>query len=935
MEEEIKKENVTNQKTKKKHIRRNIVIIISLITFIVTYIGLRGSYLEMREVGDEYLSVFWQNTIYTLITFVINFVFLFFAFFFTNKTIKKSLKVFFDEEKKEIPKFPNKSISFVVALIGSILSTKILLNSALLCFSNSKFGITDPVFNVDLSLMIFQRPFISNIIMYLLAVEITTLAYAVIYSIIILNKSFDGVSRETITKCNLVKIIKPRVVVIAILVALMIVFTMVINIGNEKFMNVTLSDGSLFALYGAGKSDVTIKLVGYVIFALLAMISILKAYKAIKEKSVRRVVGNVLVVPAYLIILAVVLALYQLIFVGSDVLNANGKYIEKNIEYTKQAYGININENSINYSGTITSQELESNKNIINNIQMVDNQSVLQDLQSTQSTKGFYTFRNTQIEKYNVNNVPTLLYITPREISNSNASYSGKTYLYTHGYGAVETYAGLLNEDGYIKNLKENVTDTDKEPVSISEPRIYYGLETSNAAVINSSKNEIDYIDDNTNKEIESNYKGNAGLELNFIDRIILGIKEGDIQLAFSNSLKENSKILTNRNIINRAKSVMPYIKYDNNPYMVINDDDKKMYWVLDAYTVSDYYPFSQKENYTELEEINYIRNSIKVIVNAYDGTMKFYITDRNDPIAMAYNNMYPTLFAKAEESIPTGISNHFVYPKALFDIQSRVISKYHDIKSEVLYRGNDMWQVAETTISGKATTMSSYYTMCKNSDNQDDLGLIIPFTAYNKQNIIAYMVGNVENGKNTLKLNKFTSNSNVLGPIQIITQINQDETIAQDIASLNTTGTKISKNLIAVPINDTILYVETIYQQMINETTQKPTLKRVVVVSGNKIAIGNNLEQALKNLLSKNASSIEVGDTDNLEELVKGIIKANENVKNSTKNSDWKLMGEDMDKLTGLIDKLKVVVEEQEKQEEKENKENKSLNQTNNVVNK
>ena len=164
MEEEIKKENVTNQKTKKKHIRRNIVIIISLITFIVTYIGLRGSYLEMREVGDEYLSVFWQNTIYTLITFVINFVFLFFAFFFTNKKIKKSLKVFFDEEKKEIPKFPNKSISFVVALIGSILSTKILLNSALLCFSNSKFGITDPVFNVDLSLMIFQRPFISNII---------------------------------------------------------------------------------------------------------------------------------------------------------------------------------------------------------------------------------------------------------------------------------------------------------------------------------------------------------------------------------------------------------------------------------------------------------------------------------------------------------------------------------------------------------------------------------------------------------------------------------------------------------------------------------------------------------------------------------------------------------------------------------------------------
>ena len=178
---------------------------------------------------------------------------MFLAFYLTNRTIKKGLKVFFDEEKKEMHKFPNKSICFIVALIGSFLSTKILLNRILLCFSNSKFGITDPVFHLDLSFMVFQKPLIQFLVIYLLGVIIATLVYGLIYSIIILNKSFNGVSRETISKCNLIGIIKSRVVLISILVALLIVFTMVVNIGNEKFMNVSLNDGNFICIIWCSK----------------------------------------------------------------------------------------------------------------------------------------------------------------------------------------------------------------------------------------------------------------------------------------------------------------------------------------------------------------------------------------------------------------------------------------------------------------------------------------------------------------------------------------------------------------------------------------------------------------------------------------------------------------------------------------------------------
>ena len=470
MEKNIEKDK--NKKNRNK--RKLIVLIISLITLIVTYISLRGSYLEMKEVGENYLSVFWQNTIYTFITFIVNFVFLFLALFITNKTIRKSLKVFFDEEKKEMPKFPNKSICFVVALMGSILSTNVLLNRVLLCFSNSKFGIKDPIYNFDIAFRIFQTPFIRFVVLYLLAVIVATLAYGIIYSIIILNKSFNGVSRETIRKCNLVGIIKGRVIIAAVLVALVVVLTMVINIGNEKFMTIQLSDGSIFGLYGAGKADVTVKLWGYSILAFLTMFSIMKAYKAIREKSIRRVIGNVMIVPIYLILLALVLALYQLIFIGKDVLTANNDYINKNINNTKQAYNINVDEKTLDYSGTITSVDINSNKNVLENVQIVDSKNVIQDLQSSQSSKGYYSYRNTQLEEYNINGIPTLMYITPREISNSNSSYSGKTYVYTHGYGVVGTYAGKTDEDGYLNTIKKNITDTDTTTLNVKEPRILW-----------------------------------------------------------------------------------------------------------------------------------------------------------------------------------------------------------------------------------------------------------------------------------------------------------------------------------------------------------------------------------------------------------------------------------------------------------------------------
>lgn len=904
-ETSIEDENIKKEE-KKKFNRKKLVIIITLIAVVVAGVIFRGNYLEMRELGAEYLNVFWRNTLYLTTTVLVNFIFLFCLFFFTNKAIRKGIKIFFDEEKKEIPKFPNKSISFIIALFGSIISSKILLNKILLCVSNSKFGITDPIYNLDISFLVFVRPLIEILLLYLIVAIIATIAYGLVYSIIILNISFDGVSRETLSKCKIVEIIGSRVKMLAVLAGLMVLFTMVANIGNEKFMGIELSEGEQYSIYGAGNADATVKLWGYALLAINTTYSILKAYKSLKEKNLRKVLGNIMIVPAYLIIFAGVMAVYQIIFIGTNRLAADEKYINNNIKFTKEAYKIAAEEQTIDYSGTITKNEIESNKNTLDNIDIVTSKNVLQDLQTSRTSKGYYTYRTTQIQKYNIDGKDTLVYITPREILNNNTTYSNKTYQYTHGYGSIVTLAGEVDEYGNLKTIQKEFDGLSRAKIPIIQPRIYYGLETNNTAVINTSEKEIDYIDEDSNNEISYNYGGNSGLKLNFIDRFILGIREGDFKIAFSGILTDESKIITNRNIVDRAKKVMPYLKYYEDPYMII-DDSGRQYWVLDGYTVSNYYPFSQKTTINGTEEINYIRNSVKVIINAYDGSMKFYITDRTDPIVMAYNSIYPTLFAKENDKIPEDISKHFVYPKKLFDIQSNLVEKYHSIKSEVLYRGNDVWEKSTTIASGKEEKVEAYYGLWKSSK----LGIFMPYTDYKKENLRAYMVGTIENGNPKLEIYRFSSDSNVLGIERLETQINQDENIASEIAALNTTGTKITKKTIAIPINNTILYVETIYQQLVNESIQKPTLKKVVVASGNKVAIGNDLDEALDNLLSQYAVSIDIQNSGDMQGLVNSIIKANENVQNSSKNGDWKLFGEDMQRLNQLIKQLENITKQ------------------------
>ena len=931
--EEKKREEA---KVKKSKTRMYIVLVFLLLTAIIGYIIFRGEYLETLEIGEQYISIFWQNLSYTAITFGVNFVVLFTIIYINNTRIKKGLKVFFDEENRTMPKLPNKSIAFIVSIIVSIITSKVMLNKYILCMNHTSFGTTDPVFGYDIGYFMFQKPFIEFMIIYALLLVVGITIYNVIYYIAAFNIYFEGIGRETLKKSKILNRLLTNIMIVAILLA-WFAYVKTQNIGFEKFMS--LQEDTTYSIYGAGVTDVTLKLWGYRILPIIMIISVFMAIRAFKAGKTKKVIANIAVVPTYIIILLVIILVFQVVFITPNELDKEKANIELNIKYTKDAYGINIEETNIENGGTtITENVLDSATQTVENIAIVDKSTVLKDLNAVQTEKGYYTYKTTQIASYRVNGKQQLVYVSPREI-NSNGTYNNKTYEYTHGYGVVVTSAVSTNSNGNLNKLQKDFILSKEDIMGISEPRIYFGLQTNNNIVTNSNnRKEFDYPI-STSENAENVYDGKAGLQLNFLDRFILGVKEGDLKLALSANVNDDSKILTNRNIIERAKTIMPYLLYDDNPYMVVNEEGR-LIWVLDAYTTSNNYPYSQKtilqlDSINKLE-FNYIRNSVKVLIDAYDGTIEFYITDQTDPIISAYEKIYPDLFE--EDEIPVDVSNQFVYSEFLYNIQANMIERYHNVQPDVLYRGDDVWNIAThntcKAFTKTGTDIKPYYTMVKTVDSEESkLGLVLPFTPYEKQNIISYMIGTYENGTPKLSVYKFSSDSNILGPMQLDTQIEQDEQISKELEALNVNGTKITKNMIIVPLDNTLLYVEPIYQQYINETDSVPTLKKVVVASGNKLAIGDTLSEALKNLVSKYAVDIEIENTDNVDDLVKTIIKANENLKESTSNGDLEMVGKDVKKLQELIDKLDKLVKEEEKKKEK-NKNQDTQNITNTIEN-
>ncbi len=669
-------------------LRRILVLIFIIFCGIATYINFRGSYLEYQELGENYLNTFLVKERYSYIVMIVNFILIYLIMYFTGRKIKKGLKVFFEQEKRDIPRLPNKSIAFVVSVIESIIISKIFTPNLILCISNTSFESADPIFHLDISFFMFIEPLIKMLVVYFILIFIAIIIYTFGYYIVVFNKYFEGIDKETLKQNIVIKTIYRSIRLIAIGLAVYILICSM----DIVFDNFLTTDNDI-KLAGAGFIDSTIKYWGYNLLSIVMLVAIFKAINSFKKGKQEKILKDLAIVPIYLVLLFVVMLVIDLIFLHANKFDKEKVFIESNIYSTKLAYGIDYDTESIDYTGTITEEEAIKNNDIINNTIIIDKNMVLDTLNTNQSGSGYYTYNTAKLSNYIIDGNKKIVYLSPREIVSNKRTYNSKTYEYTHGYGLILTSATETTEEGEVKYIQNDITGKE-ELVKIKTPQIYYGLETNTTIVTNiKDKNEFDYVDGTT--EYETSYSGNAGLNLNFLDKMILGIKQKDLNLAFSSSLTSKSKVLINRNIIKRAKLALPDVVYDSNPYVVV-DEEGDLYWVLDAYTISNKYPYS---TYTQIQydnmrkDINYIRNSIKVITNAYTGEMKFYITDENDPVAMAYRKVYPELFQDLNNKIPESIQEQFIYPEFLFNVQSTMLEEYHNKKADVLYRGDDTWE--------------------------------------------------------------------------------------------------------------------------------------------------------------------------------------------------------------------------------------------------
>ncbi len=889
------------------------ILIAAVLVFIIWNIArIFFEYIEVREIGENYTSVFIKNLIVHTALQAISFAGLFLTVFVSVIFVRRSLSVL----KIERAMFEKLSVSTLICVAVAIILSGIVSESLWekwLLFSNSQwFGKSDPVFGKDIGYYIFQRPFCESVTQSAFGVWffVTAFVFAIYW---FLGTAFGGYSTKEFFGFK--RVAGHNIVNIAIL--------LVINCFTYIFKAESILYGSFGDLQGAGYTAKTVWLNFYRIAPILIIVlCVLFIFFALRGRR-RAAIRTVIVYPAALIAVAILAFGVQSILVSPNEVIKESENIKNNIEFTQAAYGLDrISEVIFDAKDDLTADDLNRHSEVTENIRILDLSANLTVLNQIQGIRNYYKFNETDIVPYNIGGKKTAVAITPREITKENLSDSADTYInrtlrYTHGFGVAMNVINEVTSQGQPEFLIKDIPPKSAEGVQqIKQPRIYYGEITDDYVVVGNEKyKELDYSEDQ--EDIEFSYDGDGGVRLSPFNRLVFAAKYGDIRLLISDLVSSNSRILINRNILSRLRKVAPFFDYDSDPYMVI-DKDGGLKWIVDAYTKSDKYPYSQSAG-----EFNYIRNSIKAVIDAYSGEVKIYITDKADPIAKAYAGIYPELFEKTE--FPDDLKQHIKYPEYMFNIQARVYGKYHISNPTVFYNKNDMWAIAKERYgtTNEEREISPYYNMIRLSgEPESELLLTLPYTIANKDNMVAWLaVRNEWDNYGKLHIYKFPKDVNIYGPMQVENRINSDMQISKELNLWSQGGSQVIRgNMIVVPIENSILYVEPIYIASSNKKTL-PELKQVAVAYDEKIVMKSTLQDALYALFGEkapetNTESVEDEEGDNTaltyEDVAKLVIQQFENVKNASSANNWNEFGESMNALEKSIEDLRGTITEE-----------------------
>lgn len=903
-----------------------LITLSSIVSFVIDYkwfseVGYTQIFLkELITKSKVGLPVF---LVLTLILFI---------YFKTLKRIydKKMLEIQSDMISKKINKWILLGSAAFSGLL-SLLITNALWYNILEFINHTSFNIKDPVFNKDMSFYIFKLPLLEQI--YSLGVTILFMIAVVTIGFFLAMFALKGTERviEDIRERRIdFKDISKQFIELASKQAGLIfgVFFLLLAF-SYVLKTYTLLYSPRGVAYGASYTDLNVTLWVYRISVGLALLSAVLVVIA----GFRKKVKLALVGPGLLIVVSIlgnIVALGMENFtVSPNQLTKEQPYILDNIKYTQMAYGLDkIEEKEFPAEQSLTAESLKNNKTTIDNIPINDRKPTLDMYNSLQGFRRYYEFGNLDVDRYEIDGKYTQVFLSARELNQEKIDESSRTWInkhlkYTHGFGLAVSPTNRVNSAGQPELMLKDIPPRTEKGLEVDEPRIYYGEMTDDFIITNTKTKEFDYPEGDNNKEVI--YSGSAGIPLNFANKLLFAINQGSPRILLSNDITPESKIHINRNIAQRVRKIAPFLDYDEDPYLVINEGN--LFWVIDAFTSSDRYAYSEPINPSTSQ--NYIRNSVKVVVDAYNGDTNFYQVDEEDPIATTYGKIYPGLLKPMSE-MPEGIKNNIRYSQAIFDIQSDIYRTYHMNNPNVFYNKEDVWQIANEKQSKaeEDTKIESGYIITKLPDREEEeFVLMVPYTPREKDNMVSWLAA-LNDGDDYGKLvsYKLPKQKLVYGPMQIEKRIDQDTEISKELTLLDQQGSDVIRgSLLTIPIDDSLLFVEPIYLKSTGEGRSLPEVKRVIVAYGDKVVMGESLQDSLNQIFDleveekpeeapeeKPEGSEKPEDTkppatggSDQAQLIEKANKLFDQAEQAQKSGDWAEYGKHLDELKETLKKL------------------------------